>query len=133
MLDSNEQVLSEPVEFLDQSLAVSPVSQLALVTFLIDERTNDRMQLTPEQHRIILEQAEFTPRTCLTYLVNSENVVISKAIQMFTKAQPISHAADRAVLHRLSIHQEQRETLQTEQIFVEKILPLLGETHRELH
>jgi hypothetical protein len=134
---SNEQVLSEPIEFLDQPPSASG---LALATFLIDERTNERVQLTPEQHRIITQQAEFTPRTCLTYLVNSENVVVSKPIRMSATAQQLSHASDRAVLHRLSIYQNKREQLLADathatnpdqlEKFIEKILPLLGENRR---
>ncbi len=77
IVDNNDRPLSKPIQLIDHTYTSLNISELNLGTFLYDEKTNEKVLLTPEQYLIARQQAEFTPRKFMTYIIDKDNVPIS--------------------------------------------------------
>ncbi|CAF0923040.1 unnamed protein product [Adineta ricciae] len=99
--DKRNQFLSKPIQLTNDISTSLNVSEFKLVTFLIDEKTNSRVLLTPEQSLITSQQAEFTSRHFVTYLTNQDGRLISEPIQASDFTMQTINIIEDTVLKRL--------------------------------
>ena len=131
------------------------ISELHLGTFLYDEKTEQKVLLTPEQYLISQQQAEFTSRKFLTYIINKENTPVSEPIQISDATIQTRHSIETMVSNKLNsfdrkrgeeldhfnslgntseecelLHgyiQDRLDKLKTEENIIEHIVPILSE------
>ncbi|CAF4197371.1 unnamed protein product, partial [Rotaria sordida] len=114
VVDNNDQPLSKPIQFLDHTYSSLNISNFNLVTFLYDEKTNEQILLTPEQYLISIQQAEFTPRKFITYIINNKDkTVISEPIQISDIGIQIRHSFENIISNRLNLFDRKRHELFT--------------------
>ena len=106
IVDDNNRPLSKPIHLLDHT-----TSEFNVGTFLYDEKTNEKVLLTSEQYLIARQQAEFTPRKFLTYIIDRNQTPISEPIQISDREIQIRHATENIVSNKLDFFDKQRHQL----------------------
>ncbi|CAF3756720.1 unnamed protein product [Rotaria sp. Silwood1] len=120
IVDSNDQLLSKPVQLLDYTYSSLHISDCDLLTFLYDEKTNEQILLTPEQYIITIQQAEFTPRKFITCIINKDKTVISEPIQLSDIGIEIRHSIKNIISNRLNLFDGKRHK-QSDDISIDQI------------
>ena len=92
MVDHLGHLLSKPIELLDQHSSSQDSSSRHLATFLTDEITHEKNRLTAEQHLIAMQQAEFTQRELVTYVMDKHEAIISEPVQALDLPMQQGHA-----------------------------------------
>ncbi|CAF5145812.1 unnamed protein product, partial [Rotaria sp. Silwood1] len=113
VVDSNDQLLSKSIQLLDHTYSSLNISDCDLVTFLYDEKTNEQTLLTPEQYLITIQQAEFTSRKFITYIINKDKAIISEPIQLSDIGIQIRHSTENIISNRLNLFDGKRRELFT--------------------
>jgi hypothetical protein len=106
VVDDNDRPLSKPIQLLDRT-----TSEFHLATFLYDEKTNEKVLLTPEQYLIARQQAEFTPRKFITYIIDKDKTPISEPIQISDSEIQIRHSTENIVSNKLDFFDKKRHQL----------------------
>ena len=114
MVDRLGHLLSKPIELLDQYSSSQDSSSLHLATFLTDENTHKKNQLTAEQHLVAIQQAEFTQRELLTYVMDKRDTIISEPIQALDLVIRQGHAVEEALIRDLHRRDDERDRLVTQ-------------------
>ncbi len=63
---------------------------------------NEKVLLTPEQYLIAKQQAEFTPRKFITYIIDKDHLPISEPIQISETEIQIRHAIENSISNKLN-------------------------------
>jgi len=111
VVDNNDRPLSKPIPLTDHTYSSLNISELNLGTFLYDEKTNEKVLLTPEQYLIAREQAEFTPRKFMTYIIDKDNVPISEPIQISDNEIQVRHSTENIISNKLNLLDKKRHEL----------------------
>jgi hypothetical protein len=127
-------------------------SQFNLATFLYDEKTNEKILLTPEQYLIARQQAEFTSRKFITYIIDKNKIPISEPIQISDSGIQMRHSIENIISNKLDFFdyqlsnrlissedisyeyklmngyiQDRIDRLKIEEKVIEYIIPILGQ------
>ncbi len=106
IVDDHDRPLSKPIHLLNHT-----TSEFSLATFLYDEKTNEKVLLTSEQYLIARQQAEFTPRKFITYIIDRHQTPISEPIQISDREIQIRHATENIVSNKLDFFDKKRHQL----------------------
>ncbi|CAF0920812.1 unnamed protein product [Adineta ricciae] len=131
--DKRNQLLSKPIQLTDDISTSLNVSEFKLVTFLIDEKTNNQVLLTPEQYLITSQQAEFTSRYFVTYLTDQDDRLISESVQTSDFTMQTINAIEDTVLKRLVQYDRTRHHLFDSTVSATDSQELLATISNELH
>ena len=104
-------MLSKQIQLIDLIDSSLKITDLDLATFLYDEKTNQKVLLTPEQYLVTIQQAEFTPRKFLTYINNKDKIPISEPIQISDTEIQIRHSVENTVSKKLNLFDKKRHEL----------------------
>lgn len=104
MVDENDHPLSQPIP-----LIVPTSSELKLATFLYDEKTNEKILLTPEQYLIAGQQAEWTSRKFLTYIIDKDQIPISEPISISDLGIQLRHSPENVIGNKLQFLDNKRQ------------------------
>jgi hypothetical protein len=111
IVDNNNRPLSKPIQLIDDTYSSLNISEFKLATFLYDEKTNEKVLLTPEQYLIARQQNEFTPRKFITYIINKDNIPISEPIQISDIGIQMRHSTENSVSDKLNLFDKKRHEL----------------------
>lgn len=120
-MNNNDQPLSKPIQLIDQTDSSLKITDLDLATYLYDEKTNTKVLLTPEQYLITIQQAEFTSRKFLTYIINKDKMPISEPIQISDTEIQIRHSIENTVSNKLNLFDKKRHELLNQNDVLETI------------
>lgn len=104
MVDEYDHPLSQPIQLIAQK-----PSELKLATFLYDEKTNEKVLLTPEQNLIARQQAEWTPRKFLTYIIDKDQIPISEPISISDLGIQLRHSTENVISNKLQFLDNKRQ------------------------
>ena len=104
MVDENDHPLSQPIQLIAQT-----PSELKFATFLYDEKTNEKVLLTPEQNLIARQQAEWTPRKFLTYIIDKDQIPISEPISISELGIQLRHLTENVISNKLQFLDSKRQ------------------------
>jgi hypothetical protein len=108
VVDNNDRPLSKPI---DHSHSSSNSSELHLATFLYDDKINEKILLTPEQYLISVQQAEFTSRKFLAYVMNKDQIPISLPIHISDTGIQMRHLIENIISNKLNLLNSKRQVL----------------------
>ena len=108
IVDVNDCSLSKPIELIAPSSSLD-TTDLHLATFLYDEQTKAKVLLTSEQYLIAGQQAEFTPRKLMTYVVDKDKTPVSQPIEISATGIQMRHLPEDVISNKLRFFENKRQ------------------------